>query len=718
MRLRPHAPLIGLALALLPAPGPAPAQVLPSTPAAQPPLATLVADSVTRQGKNTLIAAGHVIVLYQGRRLTASRVVYDEAAGTLKIEGPLVLTDPAGQSTAVASSAELSSDLRNGILKSAKLVLGQRVQFATDQVNRVAGRYTVLGRTVASSCVVCAARPTPLWEIRARRVVHDTVKHQVYFQGAQLRLLGVPVMYLPVMRVPDPSVRRAAGVLAPSFSSSTNFGFGVSLPYFMPIGPNRDVTLTPFIGSKNAYSLGVRYRQAFNSGAIELRGQISRDQVVPGAARGYLFGTGQFALPDDFKLKFQIQRASDSYYLNNYGITSLDRLMSGVEVSRTRRNEYIDGQALQFHSIRSGEDNSTLPNRVVTGNYARRFTPALIGGQAQLSFRGMALLRSSDANGVGRDLSRAGAALDWQRSWVLPRGLLFTAIGALQSDAYIVGQDSHYANTSWRTLPQAGVELRWPLQRSDAGGAQEVLTPIVQLLWSPTNLPTVPNEDSQFSEFDAGNLFSTNHFSGIDAVETGLRANVGLAWTRYSPHGWTLGATVGRIYRQSAATAFNTGSGLNGSVSNWLVAGQIHHGGFGLMNRAVFAPGSLTKDEARLQWSGPNWTVGSSYLWRRAVPATSSAPASGTASEVMFDSTWSLHNRWQVDASYHYSIPDQRVESSSLGVTWKNECISVNVALTKLFANTSTFSPTMLTFTLIGFGGRVPGGQVSGVCSG
>ncbi|MDE3121561.1 MAG: LPS-assembly protein LptD [Paracoccaceae bacterium] len=711
--LRPALAALMLAAA---APG-VQAQTLPPAPGAKPPVATLVADKVTREGKDKLIASGHVVVLYNGRRLTATSVVYDQTAGVIRIEGPLVLTDSTGKSTAIADSAELSADLKNGILRSAKLVLDERVQFASDEVDRVAGRYTVLGRTVASSCRVCAARPTPLWEIRASKVVHDTVKHEIYFRNARLRFLGIPVLYLPILRVPDPTVTRAPGILAPSFSSSTNFGFGVSLPYFVPLGPSRDVTLTPFIGTKDARSLTMRYRQAFDTGAVEFQGAVSQDSVRKGATRGYLFGSGQVFLPQDFTLKFQVQMVSDPFYLNNYGITSLDRLMSGVEITRTRRDEYVDGQVLQFHSIRSGEDNATLPNRVVTGTYSRRFSPPGIGGQAELSFRGMALVRSSTANGAGRDLTRGGATLDWRRSWVLPHGVLFSAIGSLQGDVYLVGQDSAYAANTIRTLPQLGVELRWPLVRRESGAGRQVLTPIAQVLWSPKNVATVPNEDSQFSEFDAGNLFSTSHFSGIDGVETGLRANVGLAWTRYAPGGWTLGVTAGRIYRQSAATGFDAASGLNGMQSDWLLAGQIQRGGAQIINRAVFGRRSITKNETRLQWTGRNWSVGSSYLWQAAQPATATSAATSTTSEVLFDSSLSLYDRWRITASYHYSIPDHRVESSSLGVTWTNECLSVNVAFSKLFTNTPAFSPTLLTFTLVGFGGRVQGGRPS-VCTG
>ena len=70
------------------------------------------------------------------------------------------------------------------------------------------------------------------------------------------------------------------------------------------------------------------------------------------------------------------------------------------------------------------------------------------------------------------------------------------------------------------------------------------LEPIAQVIYSDTiGESDVPNNDSTLVEFDTTNLFSIDRFPGEDRVETGLRANVGLTYTRYDPAGWSLGAT-------------------------------------------------------------------------------------------------------------------------------------------------------------------------------
>lgn len=80
--MRPALRALGLCLALL-APMAAEAQDL----------ATLIADKVAVSGDTSLVASGGVEVLYQGRRLRASRIIYDKTTDKLQIEGPITLSD-------------------------------------------------------------------------------------------------------------------------------------------------------------------------------------------------------------------------------------------------------------------------------------------------------------------------------------------------------------------------------------------------------------------------------------------------------------------------------------------------------------------------------------------------------------------------------------------------------------------------------------------------
>ena len=103
-------------------------------------------------------------------------------------------------------------------------------------------------------------------------------------------------------------------------------------------------------------------------------------------------------------------------------------------------------------------------------------------------------------------------------------------------------------------------------------------------------------------EFDEGNLFALDRFPGSDAVERGPRANVGISWTRFDPQGWSMGVTVGRVFREANLGQFGPGSGLAGAQSDWLAAANFTLAdGLALTARLVMDDDfSLTKGEARV----------------------------------------------------------------------------------------------------------------------
>ena len=703
--------------------------LLLALPAAAQDMAALVADSVAINGNSQLVAEGNVEVLYQGRRLTAGRIVYDRTTDTLTITGPIRLTEGTdGANTVIlADMAELSGDMTNGILRSARIVLNQQLQLAAAEIQRVDGRYTQMSRTVASSCQVCAANPVPLWEIRARRVVHDQLERQLYFDGAQFRVMGLPVFYLPRLRMPDPTLERATGFLIPSVRSTSALGTGIKVPYFIKIGDHRDLTLTPYLSTGATRTLEARYRQAFRNGRIEANGAISRDDLRPGEDRGYLFADGSFALRRGFELTFTIETVSDRAYLLDYGLSQKDRLLSEIAVTRTRRNEYIGANLRQFHSIREGEDNATLPSVLADVTYHRRFQPAVIGGEGGLRFQTHGHYRRSnlaidgpddDTEVDGRDVGRASVRLDWRRNWVMPGGIVGSALGEVSADAYGIAQDDTYPTSVTQVVPVAAVEFRWPWVRAGRSGASHVIEPIAQLAWSPDDPARVPNEDSALVEFDEGNLFSLNRFSGVDRIERGGRMNLGLGWTRYDPAGWSVGVTVGRVFRGRDLGQFGAASGLDERNSNWLAAVQLSLGnGFSLTNRAIFGDGlGMTKSEMRLAWEADRFGLASSYIWM--VPdLTESRPEE--TSEFAFDGRYRFTQNWTGLMSGRYDFVTDRTASAGLGLEYRNECVRVDLSLSRRFTSSTSVTATTdfgLTVDLVGFGGSKEATAPSRVC--
>ncbi|MDQ1901703.1 LPS assembly protein LptD [Paracoccus sp. WLY502] len=674
--------------------------------------ATVLADSMVLQGDRTLIAAGGVVVWYQGARLVASRIVVDGATGTLTIEGPIHLSrpgaaDPDAEAVLIADSGQLDRELQDGIIRGARLVLARELQLAATEATRTGnGRTTTLRQVVASSCQICASDPTPLWEIRARSITHDAETRLLTFDRPQFRAFGIPLAAVPfTVTAPDPTVERATGFLQPQFRTTSSLGFGVKVPYFVTLGDHADVTVTPYVSANSTRTLELRYRQAWTTGVTEWNGAITRDDIQPNETRGYLFGNALFDLPRGYRLGVQVQAVSERAYLLDYDITNADRLWSGFTLERVTRERLFFGRVGNYRSLREDEDNSTSPAQVADVIWQRSFTPRHIGGQALLEWSLHAHRRPSDQDQVGRDMARASVGLDWRRSEILPGGVVGAALAGLDADIYRIAQDSSYDDLEARADPMLGVELRWPLI-GGSDGATHMVEPVAQILYSPPGGDEdIPNEDSRLIEFDEGNLFSENRFPGWDARESGLRANLGVTWTRLDPTGWSLALTGGRVFRAEADPDFPPTSALSGTSSDWLVSAQYDSGtGLAIANRALFDDDlDMSRNELRLGWLRDDLQLSAGHLWLDGYAQDDTAVPD--ISELVANVGWQIREGWWGSAETRYDFVADQAQRASLDVTYRNECLTVEMGVSRRFTSSDNVNPE----TSVGFSVQLGG---------
>lgn len=677
--------------------------------------AILVADDVFLSADDTLVASGQVEALFEGRRLEAEEIVYDRANEQLRINGPIRLTEADGSIVVLADSAELDRDMANGLMRGARLVFDNQVQLAAVELARTNGRYNSLLKTAVTSCRICESDDPPLWQIRARRVIHDQQERQLYFEDAQLRVLGTPVLYLPRLRLPDPTLERATGFLVPTLRNSSLLGFGIEVPYFITIGDDKDLTLTPYLATETT-TLQARYRQAFRTGRIEFEGAISDDDLV-NDVRSYVFAEGAFALPDGYTLRFNIEAASDKTYLLDYGFSDKDRLESSVEIERARRNEYVRAALSVFQSLRITESNATLPSFALDGEYERRL-PLKFDKSSELRFNVLTHghLRSSDleTDGIdldqfadGRDVARFTFGVDYFRNWTLSPGVLARLQLGLAVDHFeIIQAGTTSASSATELAPVAALELRWPLLKTTAAGSRHVIEPVAQVTWVGGSNAMVPNDTATAVEFDEGNLFSTSRFPAPDRRERGLSAAYGLSWTRYGQDGWQSALAVGQVIRDErqedpfGGAAFTDSSGLRDRYSDVLVAGQIRSSnGLIMTARGLFDDGfATTKAEARTSWQTAYAQASATYIWLRNDPEELRPD---NASEWAFDASYRFSRHWTGQADWRYDVVRDSSVRAGIGLTYTNECVDITLAASRRFTSSTVLEPsTDISFTV------------------
>ncbi|HKY17968.1 MAG TPA: hypothetical protein VJL82_03480, partial [Rhizomicrobium sp.] len=173
----------------------------------------LQADEIVYDSEaKTVSAVGHVEISDSGRTLLAERVDYDQASDTVTARGHVSITDERGN-VAFADHVVLTDHMRDGALSGFGALIGKTGRLAARSAQRVNGTTVIANRTVYSPCEICnkPGQRTPLWQVKAERVVYDQTKHKVRFNNATIEVKGVPVLWAPALSVPDPTVRYTSG---------------------------------------------------------------------------------------------------------------------------------------------------------------------------------------------------------------------------------------------------------------------------------------------------------------------------------------------------------------------------------------------------------------------------------------------------------------------------------------------------------------------------
>ncbi len=697
--------LAALFAAIIPSPVPQ-AQTAPASGGAvagtgQP--VSLVADSVSVDAEaGTVTASGNVEVLQGDRVLRAERIVYSDAENRIRAEGPLLLTDPAF-GVVEAEAAELDAGLTEGLIRSARLLLAGELQLAAGEIRRAEDRYTVLHSAIASTCEVCPGGGPPIWAVRAQRVIRDEEEQKIYLRNARFEVFGLPVLWLPWFRISEPTAERLSGVLTPSFRQSDVYGSGFRLPYYHVLGPSADVTLTPFLTTKGGTLIEGEYRRRFRRGSLDLFGVIlPDDRLEDRSLRGSLAAEGHYDLGDGFRASLDATVVTDDSFLQQFDYPDDDRLTSTLQITRTRAEDDFRLAAVAFQSLRPDEDSANVPLVLPELGYRRIWQDALLGGRAGVDADALGLLRDG-----GRDVVRMGGGGDWRRDWTIGPGLLTAVSTGAMLDLYHLREDGGSDRNEFRTVPWLRAEIRWPLART-TGSTVHVIEPVADIAWSDSlGADELPNEDSLLPEFDETNLFALDRYPGRDRVETGLRAGLGLSWSAFDDRGRSLQATIGRVLRFTDRDQFAEGSGLEGTLSDWVGAVEIGIGaGIGAINRIRFDDSlDIARNEFGLVYDTERLGLAASWVYLSEDALSPEVGPQPETSELAFGARYRFLPNWEIAGNARYDAAEDAMIRAGAGITWGNECTEIDLTVSRRFVTSRDVEPS----TSIGFTVRLAG---------
>lgn len=579
----------------------------------------MTADRIYRESEDgPLVAEGDVRAVSEGRFVRADRIIYDVERNLVTAIGGVAVRDEDGQ-IYFAEEAVLSSDLKNAIVDAFTAEFSPRGTLAAASAVRRGSGVNDLRKATFTLCDVCEEgfrRDRPTWQLKSRKVVQDEDKKVLRFRDAFVELYGVPFLYTPYAQIPDPSVERATGLLAPQIRSSTLRGTEIEVPFYVVISNTQDFTFSPrhysLLGTlfKGEWRQNTpRSQSIVQAGVINPTNDLDEEPGDPDDVRWHWFSRYRRELPADWTMVADIDGVSDKGYVTIYDIEPTgelqesipilrpDRLESNLSFTRKTERSSTDLSGWLFQTLRANEDQQFTAQALPRLRHDQFYDFA--GGTMTIGGSVLNLVREDGLNSFRGSAHMRYSAVKLTRS-----GHRFEAFGELRGDYYAYrdadrgiqacneadpffdtcrqflprnAEQEAYDYT--RILPTIGAEWSYPLARIGSF-TSFIIEPRIQAVASPTKSFTddVFNEDSQFFQFDDVTLFDYNKATGLDRWEDGQRVNIGLSGTAAIGSKITIDTMIGSQFRSESTDAFGPNTGIGEVQSDVVGAVDVRLG--------------------------------------------------------------------------------------------------------------------------------------------
>jgi LPS-assembly protein len=656
------------------------------------------ADQITHdRDTGVAIAIGDVIIDFGPYKLIADRVIYDPRTDSMTAIGNVYFREPNGN-VVRAEKLNLSDRFRQGFVDYLTVLFTNEAWIRADSAVRENGNVQVFTNVTYSRCNECVDEDgTPLWQLRSKTVTHVEDEGTIYHEDSTLEFFGLPVLYMPWLSHPDPTVKRKTGFLIPTIHASSEFGVGLETPFFWNLAPNYDVTFRPVFTTKQGVLAQADFRHRLENGEyfVNLSGiyQLNPPSASVGDRRwrGRVHTAGEFDITQNWFWGWDITATSDDTFMRKYDIDNRTDLVSQIYLTGLDGRNYLHANVAHYQGLLADDNNNNFPIAAPFIEHNYTFADPIFGGELAINTHAFHLEREA-----GADSARVSTDILWQRRMVNGLGQVVTPFAGVRGDLYVVDNVRDPTvpggvrgnETVARAQPRAGVDVRWPFV-SYMEGSQHIIEPAAQIIASTneTDENQLPNDDSVQFEYDPTNLFLHNKFTGIDRQESGTRANIGLNYTMLFDSGGFIRASAGETFHIAGQNSFGPGSGLDTYRSDFVASLAIQPVD-NIMLSSTIRLDERTFDIRRHDVNavanfGPLDVAGT-------YSDVSAAPAFGrlTAEEqVTALATLALSDEWEVFGGTRYDIQQTRQVGNLIGLRFNCDCFTAEIVYSENFTD-------------------------------
>jgi len=555
------------------------------------------------------------------------------------------------------------------------------------------------------------------WLVKAGQLDLDYTREVGSAHSATVVFKGVTIFAAPSF---DFSLnnQRKSGLLPPSLGATGKSGPEFSIPYYLNLAPNYDLTVTPRYMEKRGWQFAeqFRYLQPHHSG--EFKAEILPHDRAADTGRAAYSLTHAYNRDGTVTGGLNLNKVSDDNYFKD--LATRINITSQATLPRegylTYNGKWWESGAYsttvrvqRFQFLKDPGDPNALPP------YAR--TPQLTLSALRQDIWGLDFAASAEfvdfshptpTQVVGR---RSTIYPGLSVPLIAPSAFLTPKLGVHHTDYSLDRNDPAIPNAPSRTLPIFSLDSGLIFERDAQAQGQSVtqtLEPRIYYVRIPfRDQNQIPLFDTAIADFNYAQIFSENSFSGGDRINDADQLTVAFTSRLLlsSTGQEMLRATIGQRYyfRDQQVTLKPTDTPRTYRTSDWLAALSGRVASHWTMETATQYNQRDHRYE-RLTFSTryqpePLKTLNLSYRFLR-----SDITNAAEIKQVDLSSQWPLGRRWFGVGRFNYSLHDKRIVESLGGLEYGAECW-VSRVIVQRFALTAGESSTsfFLQLELSGF---------------
>jgi LPS-assembly protein len=384
----------------------------------------------------------------------------------------------------------------------------------------------------------------PYWNLNANLVTHDKENKKITYKNATLDVNNIPILYTPYFSHPDPSVKREAGFLAPSFSSlSSDMGTTIKVPYFYPTSQSADFTFSPvYYFRQNPLLLG-EYREKFKNGDLSIdagftEGYKEITATQTDGARHHLYGNLNLNFTDKVldrsEFNAKIQKVNNPTYLR---VNKINSTVDGFKRNLVKENDTKLTNEIYLNSFGKNESlnfkTATYQN-ISTSKTSDQYEYLL----PEIAYSKYNFLDNNNLN-FGSNFKSFNTStnqnkttfinnLDYStdESYNVNLGIGYKFLTKINNINYYSDYRAPNENLNNQINPVVGLDTSLPFAKLSKE-SEQYLIPRILTRYSPGKMANAKSNDTTLN---TDNLFSINRMNSDELIEKDLSFNIGLDW--------------------------------------------------------------------------------------------------------------------------------------------------------------------------------------------